>query len=116
MYHKLGRPKRVVKAQMICIHIPGSNPSYYDIDDRGNIKKINEMKSVENQPLEYSPESENKDNDDQSLNIENEIKDEVDCLKLVDIKYLLNKKPLPSIIDLEIDDSFQLTNQPLVVC
>lgn len=119
MYHKLGRPRRTTKAQMICINEPDSEPVYYKIDSKGNIIDQNASKTmveirnninekVDKQTVSY--ENSNNALIDDKFNKENDD----DIFKLTDINYFLNKKPFPSLIDFEID-SLILPNQILVV-
>lgn len=120
MYHKLGRPRRTAKAQMICINEPDSEPIYYKIDNKGNIiEKSSQLKNVKNvaitiekvEPKSVSPENDFHEHlEDEQLNKE----DDNEILKLTDINYFLNKKPFPSLIDFELDPLI-LPNQILVI-
>lgn len=116
MYHKLGRPKRTVKAQIISIQEPGNDPIFYRLNDRGDIvehftssknikskiKVIPTIKSENNEPKSEKQLPIEKNN--QLFNEKDIHQDDNENIKLIDINYFLNKKPFPSINDFDIEN------------
>ncbi|KAK8895284.1 hypothetical protein M9Y10_023730 [Tritrichomonas musculus] len=116
MYHKLGRPRRTIKAETIIIQEDGCLPVVYRLDNRGNIVLDSQV----------SKENQEKDKNNQGIETENN-KDKIHEIKinakptenkyedLSDINYYLNKKPFPSLIDYEADPLSLAIIQPLLV-
>ena len=116
MYHKLGRPKRTVKAQIISIQEPGNDPIFYRLNDRrdivehftssknikSKIKVIPTIKSENNEPKSEKQLPIEKNN--QLFNEKDIHQDDNENIKLIDINYFLNKKPFPSINDFDIEN------------
>lgn len=134
MYHKLGRPRRTIKAELISIQEPGCDPVFYRFDNKGTLISINEMpnnskkldKSFVNSNQSqsdhftdynesFSSDKENFSNNN-SYNLEISKKEiDIKCDDLSDINYYLNKKPFPSLLDFDQDPLFISHIQPLLV-
>lgn len=127
MYHKLGRPKRTTRAEIISIQEPGCEPAFYRFDNKGNLISLNEMsnklKTINitmvsvNAPdhIVEKSDTDEKENSNNNFTDASKKEMEIKCEDLSDINYYLNKKPFPSLIDFEPDPLFIAQIQPLLV-
>lgn len=136
MYHKLGRPKRTVKAELISIQEPGCEPVFYRFDNHGsliqnhqinkytlksklnNISFFNEKSTSENDSGNNNSlnKEQNLSNENNSYSMETNRKEvDIKFEDLSDINYFLNKKPFPSLLDFDTEPIFIPQIQPLLV-
>lgn len=137
MYHKLGRPKRSIKAELILIQEPGENPSFFRLDSTGSLiqssttsKRSMKLKCSDNHKTKKNVlTSDNFIKDDKSSNQSNQILCDTQLFDvspntnfinkknddLSDINYYLNKKTFPSFKEFELDNYYIFTNTPVLI-